>query len=518
VIGDRLGAGALEAGGPLTDGSVVGRSSAVDPEAGGRRGGASAFGGPEACAPSVDGRSLTGAGPVLGPEPTGSVRRRRWLSGLAVASVLLTGAGVASVQLIRSPAQAAAETAPPEPDVLTAVVEHRVLKDTVVLRGTVHAGQAVDVAPQGGSAEGAGAPVVTRLPVAAGDPVKAGQVILEVSGRPVFVLRGAIPVYRDLKPGARGRDVAQVQAALRDLGYDTTGDAKDVFGEGTKSALEKYYGAIGYEPRQADDDGGERVDAARDEVRAAERALQDTNASGQEADADVVRQRAEEDLEDARAELAAAQAASGPMLPADEVVFVRGFPAFVDSVTGAVGSRVSGTVLRLSAGELVVEGHLQEHQRRLVDAGQKVEILSELSGARTAAEVTSVADTPESGKAAEDTGTTTGVAPQAGTYRLVVEPDKALGADAAGHDVRLTVESASTKGRSLVVPIAAVSAGADSRTSVTVLKTDGTRHRVEVRTGTQGDGFVEVVPVGSGTGLRAGDRVIVGLRGTGGAR
>ncbi|MEU6144266.1 peptidoglycan-binding protein [Streptomyces sp. NPDC047081] len=467
----------------------------------------------------MTGDRLDAGGPEAdGPQPAGSVRRRRWLVGVAVGSVLLTGAGVASAQLIRSPAQAAAETAPPEPDLLTAVVEHRVLKDTVVLRGTVRAGQAVDVAPQGTSTEGAGAPVVTRLPVAAGDPVKAGQVILEVSGRPVFVLRGAIPVYRDLKPGAEGRDVGQLQTALRDLGFDTGGDAEDVFGEGTKSALEKYYGSIGYEPPQAEDDGGERLDAARDAVRAAERALQDTSAAGQKAGADVVRQRAEEDLADARAELAAAQAASGPMLPAAEVVFVRGFPAFVDSVAGAVGSRVSGTVLRLSAGELVVEGYLQEHQRRLVAAGQKVQILSELSGARTSAEVTSVADTPESGKAAEGTGSTTGATPQAGTYRLVVEPDKPLGTDAAGQDVRLTVESASTKGRSLVVPITAVSAGADSRTSVTVLDADGTRHRVEVQAGTQGDGFVEVVPVGSGTALRAGDRVVVGLRGTGGAR
>ncbi|CCK29874.1 hypothetical protein BN159_5495 [Streptomyces davaonensis JCM 4913] len=454
-----------------------------------------------------------------GPEPCRAAltRRRRWLAGMAAASVLLTGAGVAAAQLIRSPAQAAAETAPPEADVLTAPVEHRVLKDTVVLRGTVRAGQTVEVAPQSSGADGSGAPVVTRVPVKAGQRVKAGQVVLEVSGRPVFVLPGDIPVYRDLRPGAGGRDVAQLQSALRGLGHDTGADAKDVFGAGTKAALAAYYASIGYEPRQAESDGADRVDAAEDAVRVAERAVQD--AGGSDGDKDgLTRERAEQDLADARAELAEAEAVSGPMLPMDEVVFVGGFPAYVDSVTGAVGSRVSGSVLRLSAGELVVHGYLQEHQRQLAGAGQRVEILSELSGEQTGAKVASVADTPESGKAAQSEEATSGDAPPAGSYRLVVEPDKALKAGSAGQGVRLTIESASTEGRALVVPITAVSAGADSRTSVTVLEANGDRRRVEVRAGTQGDGFVAVVPVGGRAALRPGEQVIVGMRGSGGLR
>ncbi|MFE7811038.1 peptidoglycan-binding protein [Streptomyces sp. NPDC057433] len=452
----------------------------------------------------------------VGPEPgrAGLARRRRWLAGTAAASVLLTCVSVAAAQLIRSPAQAAAETAPPEADVLTAPVEHRVLKDTVVLRGTVRAGQTVDVAPQSAGADGAGAPVVTRVPVEAGRRVKAGQVVLEVSGRPVFVLPGGIPVYRDLKPGAEGRDVAQLQSALRGLGHDTGADAKDVFGAGTKSALADHYASIGYEPRQAGTGDADRPDAAQDAVRAAERALQDAT-SGQ---GGVLRERAEQDLADARAELAEAEAASGPMLPMDEVVFVHGFPAFVDSVTGSVGSRVSGSVLRLSAGEPIVHGYLRKHQRKLVNAGQKVQILSELTGERTGAAVVSVADAPASQKAPEGEAATGSDMPPAGSYRLVVKPDKALAAASAGQSLRLTIESASTEGRALVVPITAVSAGADSRTSVTVLEADGTRRRVEVRAGTQGDGHVAVVPVGGQGALRPGEHVIVGLRGTGGPR
>ncbi|MFI6465523.1 peptidoglycan-binding protein [Streptomyces sp. NPDC050538] len=549
----------------------------------------------------------------------GPARHRRWLVATVALSVLLIGAGVAAAQLIRSPAQAAAETAPPEPDVLTAPVEHRVLKDTIVLRGTVRAGQTVEVAPQSAGGDGAGAPVVTRVPVKAGQRVRDGQVVLEVSGRPVFVLPGAIPVYRDLRPGAEGRDVAQLQSALRGLGHDTGGDAKDAFGEGTKAALARHYASIGYDPRQSETDATDRLATARAAVRAAERALQDaeglaggggesgdgggqltggggqsaggsgqlasggsqsansggqsaygggqladaggssvgggqsadsdgrladagdqstgagdraaaagdrptgaadqsTGAEDQPTDAGVARQRAAQDLAAARTELAAAQAESGPMLPMDEVVFVRGFPAFVDSVTATVGARVSGSVLRLSAGEPVVQGYLQEHQRQLVDTGQPVRILAELSGAETGAVVASVADVPESGKTADGADTEGADPPPAGSYRLTVKPDKALGAGTTGQGVRLTIESASTEGRALVVPVTAVSAGADSRTSVTVLEADGGRRRVEVRVDTQGDGQVAVVPVGARAALRPGEQVIVGLRGTGGLR
>ena len=438
-----------------------------------------------------------------GPEPrrAAPARRRRWLAGLAVASVLLSAAGVGAARLIRSPAQVAAETAPPAADVLTAPVEHRVLKDTIVLRGTVRADQTVEVAPR--SAGGDGTPVITRVPVEAGQRVKAGQVLLEVSGRPVFVLPGDVPAYRDLRPGAEGRDVAQVQSALRGLGHDTGADAEGVFGAGTKAALAALYAAAGYEPRPAETDDGARLDAAEDAVLAAERALQDSEGE------DVARERAERDLADARAERAEAEAESGPMLPMDEVVHVRRFPAYVDSVTGAVGARVDGPVLGLSAGELVVQGYLQEHQRELVTAGQPVRILSELSGEETAAEVASVAATPETGKAPEGAAAE---APPAGSYRLVVEPEKALRSGSAGQDVRLTIESASTEGRALVVPLSAVSAGADGRTSVTVLGPDGTRRRVEVRAGTQGDGYVAVVPSTGASALRPGERVIVGLR------
>ncbi|HET9769553.1 MAG TPA: peptidoglycan-binding protein, partial [Acidimicrobiia bacterium] len=287
--------------------------------------------------------------------------RRRWVAVVATGSTLLAVAGFAASQAIKSPAQAAADTRPPAADVLTAPVERRVLKETVVLRGTVAAGESVTVTPVASGEEGTAEPVVTKLPVAAGDTVRAAQVLLEVSGRPVIALPGRLPVYRDLRPGAKGDDVAQVQKALRDLGHGTGSDAPGTFGPGTKAALQAFYAALGYDPRPAVDDDGEAVKAAAQGVRAAERALEQARSAagvaapasaparpapsestagkasggsgaeatagtgrGSGADAEAEARRAvtwaREDLATARQALAEARAAAGPMLPAGEVV------------------------------------------------------------------------------------------------------------------------------------------------------------------------------------------------------
>lgn len=76
--------------------------------------------------------------------------------------------------------------------------------------------------------------------------------------------------------------------------------------------------------------------------------------------------------------------------------------------------------------------------------------------------------------------------------------------------MRLTIEAASTGSKALVVPITALSSGADGRTTVTVIGPSDNRRRVEVRPGTAGDGYVAVTPVGRGE-LREGDAVVTGV-------
>ncbi|MFJ4685932.1 peptidoglycan-binding protein [Streptomyces sp. NPDC088789] len=491
--------------------------------------------------------------------------RRRWVAAVAAGSTLLAVAGFAAAQVIKSPAQAAADTEPPPADVLTAPVERRVLKETVVVRGTVAAGQSVTVTPVAGGEEGAAEPVVTKLPVDAGDTVRAGQLLLEVSGRPVFVLKGELPVYRDLKPGAKGDDVTQMQKALRGLGHGTGDDRSGVFGSGTKAALRSLYAGLGYDPKPAADDG-EAVEAGEAGVRAAERALEQAESAadrsaaetgegtadgttggttagatggttagtgsgegttgggsdaGGDGDGDAEAERAlrwaREDLETARETLAEARAADGPMLPAAEVVFLPGFPARVDSVSASVGSPVTADVMTVSTGQLVVQGHLQERQKGLVRSGQRVEILDERSGTTVPGTVRSVgktlgADQRQDGTSEEgEEGEGAPSAPEG--YPVVVKPDRPLDRALAGQEVRLTVEAGSTGGKALVVPVTAVSVGPDGKSAVTVVAAAGAQHRVQVRAGTQGDGYVEVVPVDGGR-LEPGALVVTGVRQT----
>ncbi|MER7823758.1 peptidoglycan-binding protein [Streptomyces sp. NPDC096097] len=458
--------------------------------------------------------------------------------GIACGAVLLSGAGTAAAQLVKSPAQAAADSAAPPRSLLTAPVERRVLKDSVILRGTVTAEQSVDVKP---SAKGssAGVALVTKTPLAAGEAIRSGALLLEVSGRPVFALKGALPAYRDIKPGMNGQDVAQLQNALRELGHGTGGDSAGSFGAGTKEALKRFYESIGYTPAPAQQEGATAVRDARRTVTDAERRLQDIRdggataepsapdgarpggqSGGRSGDRAKETKRAQDDLDAARRALNELQAVDGPMLPASEVVFLSGFPARVDSLDTRVGAEVSGKAMTVSAGALVVNGYLQAHQKGLVRKDQKVHVLSESTGASGEALVVSVADTPARPATGGDAAGADRRPADGQGYLMVVKPTSGLDPALAGQGVRLTVEAGSTGGEVLVVPVSAISAGADGVTSVQVVAAGGSRRTVGVTTGATGDGFVEVRVVAGAT-LNAGDKVVVGLstaRGPGAGR
>jgi len=123
--------------------------------------------------------------------------------------------------------------------------------------------------------------------------------------------------------------------------------------------------------------------------------------------------------------------------------------------------------------------------------------------------VSSLSDTPATG-AADSAQGDQAQADASGTYAVVVRPDRPLAADLAAQDVRLTVRAASSRGKVLVVPVSAVSAGADGRTVVTIHQS-GHDRRVEVTLGTSGDGSTEIRPRTPGA-VRVGDRVVVGIR------
>src|SRR4051812_36057329 len=158
--------------------------------------------------------------------------------GLLVAITLV---GWIGARQIRSPAQVAADTAPPRPSPITIPVVRRTLAAKVIVRGTVRYGapQSVVLASSQLKAAGTASDIVTRAPRARAE-LGAGEVALLVDGRPVFVLPGAIPMHRDLRPGDRGTDVLQLERALRGLGL-SPGPVDGRYDSATGTAVVSFY-------------------------------------------------------------------------------------------------------------------------------------------------------------------------------------------------------------------------------------------------------------------------------------
>lgn len=181
------------------------------------------------------------------------VRRRRILV-VAASGVVLLLAGLTGWYLARafvSPEQQAALASPPPPGVVTAEVVVGDLVDTISVNVQIDREglQAVPILP------GSGLTVVTRQPLAAGDPVDAGSAVLEVNGRPAIAVPGDFPFYRDLTVGDRGPDVTQLQHALNAAGHKVAIDGR--FGGGTASAVRAMYRDAGYDVATTEIEGPE---------------------------------------------------------------------------------------------------------------------------------------------------------------------------------------------------------------------------------------------------------------------
>ncbi|MEU6357437.1 peptidoglycan-binding protein [Streptomyces sp. NPDC047072] len=408
--------------------------------------------------------------------------RRRALGGSAVAAASLIVIGFVAGSTVRSPQQVAAEAAGPGLTTLTTPVERRVLTSTVVLRGDVSASRTVEVTPSSKEAQ----TIVTAVKAEQGQEIRPGKVILEVSGRPLFALPGVKPAYRDLRPGAKGDDVAQLQKALKQLGHDP-GEYDGEFGEGTKTAVRALYEAIGYEVPTTGD--AQEVSAAEDRVAEAEDALAaGRGGTGKGAEGERLR-RARQDLDDVRAR-------SGPMLPAGEFVFLPAFPARVAASQATLGAPVKAPLVTLSSGRLEIRGSLNPGQRDLVRKGQSVQILSESTGVTAKGTVTSVGPLVQD----KDTGVS--------SHPLTVTPNGPLDAELAGSNVQVRIETAASSGKVLVVPVAALFASPDGTTNVVRMLSSGEEEQVPVTAGMSANGMVAVTPRRA-SALRDGERVVI---------
>ncbi|TDC00534.1 peptidoglycan-binding protein [Nonomuraea longispora] len=202
---------------------------------------------------------------------------RRLLAGVIAGVVVIAAVGWGLSTRLRSPADEAARRAAPRPSLVTAAVERRKLVSTVVTSGTLEYGSPRPISLAGVVGGPAGDPAgdasglqrATRAPRKG--RIKEGSVLMEVNGRPVFALRGSVPMHRTIAPGSKGADVRQLQRALRRLGFG--GPLTGVFDRATIAAVTRMYTRKGYEAQQPKLADRQAYDTLRKAVQTARETL-----------------------------------------------------------------------------------------------------------------------------------------------------------------------------------------------------------------------------------------------------
>ena len=235
---------------------------------------------------------------------------------MLVAVSVAAGLGWMAARNVRSPTQVALEAEPPTPSPITVEVERTELVADVITRADVGYDDPVPIG-LAGALGGRPSTLVVTSARERGDELAEGAVAVEVSGRPVFLLRGEIPVYRDLLPQAEGPDVLQVEQALARLGHFSE-EPDGVWTPATEAAVEAWYAAAGYQANGISDDDQRRIDTASEAVTSAEdgvRTAEDRLDSAEDRLAAAVR--SEEDalynLSEAREALDEARAGPGEL-------------------------------------------------------------------------------------------------------------------------------------------------------------------------------------------------------------
>jgi len=390
-------------------------------------------------------------------------RRGRVLLLVTLLAVAASAGGLVATLFVKSPAEQAADTAPPPRSVVTEKVVSRQLATTVVMRGKFANGRQFKftaTAPASTS-EGPGgtAMIVTGVHTSVGATVRAGKVLVEVSGRPVYALAGAFPAYRDLAPGMSGKDVAQLQDALGELGYRDA-DRSGYFGDGTARAVIRFYRDLGYSvPRTA---------TASATPTPAPSASSTPSSTG--------------------------ESLSTVQVPMSEVAFLPTLPARVAAFGAAVGDAATSPLITFTTGGPRLTGHLDPASGPLVKPGMAARVVDEATGFSGSGKVTAV------GAQVSSAG--------ASYLPLTIAADGSWPAGEAGQDVRVTITAAATAGKVLAVPESALTADANGNTTV-VAVAGGAERIVVVTVGASAGGLVAVAPA-PGQHLVAGDEVVTG--------
>lgn len=350
---------------------------------------------------------------------------------LAVVAVVVAGlcAWLLAVRL-ESPQQVAARAEPPPPEPVVATLDRGYLNGPVSMTTQAQNQQSVAVTPPAALTG-----VVTAVDRSVGDTLSPGSVPFRVNGRPVFVLEGTFPLYRDIGPGDEGDDVLALQKGLLAAGY-ALGRPDGKYGPQTQAAVRSMYRAAGYPapevavevlagpgatpprtpPSAPGAQGTSGTPAAGAEGRVA---AGDAGAVGAPATA-----------------TGPAAANKVPWVLQSEVMTVPRLPAAIDTIT-TVGTSITGetTLLTLGAGQVVLTATLPQASvgALSVDAAA---LFTDEAGAESTARVVAL-DPTETGEV---------------VVSLLTE-----GAVRAGSSYVLTIDNpAAEDGERLLAPVAAI--------------------------------------------------------------
>jgi peptidoglycan hydrolase-like protein with peptidoglycan-binding domain len=161
------------------------------------------------------------------------VRIGRALITTVAAAAVVGAASAAAIGFGGGPARTPTSSARPPS---TAPITRTTLYDREKHDGTLGHGTEKEVSGRLGG-------TVTWLPDT-GAVVQRGQALYRVDDKPVLLLYGALPAYRELRSGSEGADVRQLETELRALGY-TGFTVDDEYTSSTAAAVEKWQKASG---------------------------------------------------------------------------------------------------------------------------------------------------------------------------------------------------------------------------------------------------------------------------------
>lgn len=378
------------------------------------------------------------------------------VAGVAVVAWLV-GRGAATPEDAAAPA-------PPGPSVLAVPVERRQLEKTVVARGTVEFESPMSIPLEGMEIAARGVVTVGAHP---GDQVDEGDVVLEVASRPVFVLSGIRPSYRTLERGMSGPDVVQLQEAMVRAGTDLL-EVDGVYGRSTEEALLRFYVEAGYDPPVI----GTRSTASETRVADLWSAVAEGGEECRPPDPGGSCPLLDQLVEEYRS------TGLEVRVPFGELIYVVELPAVVGSGSPKRGDPLAGAVLNMASTETAVRLSVRRIDAQLVSVGHNVTVEDDVTGVTARGSVVDLR-APE----------------EAGDVAVVQVALDSSGEELVGRSVLARIPIEATAGEVDVVPVAALHSDTGGRIWVELSKENDVTVWLEVTTGLEADGMVEVHPI-----------------------